>query len=256
MTTDSNPRARMVRFATFEADLSAGELRKGGVKIKVHGQPFEVLAMLLEQPGEIVPREELKQKLWPTDTFVDFDHGVNTAIKRLREALGDSAENPRFVETIPRRGYRFIAPIEPLAAAPAVKPGAIEASPLARVNPDLPPELEHIITKALEKDRKLRYQHATHSQTDLERLKRDSETARMVASKGLVLKESTGKQFFSVAYLYLLSPEQATSICIAFRNSPTRTRLSSPTSRTRRATRSSTARCGKPWLCSSNNPLF
>src|SRR6516225_3016579 len=186
MTTDSNPRARMVRFATFEADLSAGELRKGGVKIKVHGQPFEVLAMLLEQPGEIVPREELKQKLWPTDTFVDFDHGVNTAIKRLREALGDSAENPRFVETIPRRGYRFIAPIEPLAASPAVKPDAIEASPLARVNPDLPPELEHIITKALEKDRKLRYQHATHSQTDLERLKRDSETARMVASKGEV----------------------------------------------------------------------
>ena len=113
MATDSNPRARMVRFATFEVDLSARELRKSGVKIKVHGQPFEVLAMLVERPGEIVPREELKQKLWPTDTFVDFDHGVNTAINRLREALGDSAENPRFVETVPRRGYRFIAPIEP-----------------------------------------------------------------------------------------------------------------------------------------------
>ena len=91
MATDSNPRARMVRFAIFEADLNARELRKGGVKIKVHGQPFEMLAMLLERPGEIVPREELKQKLWPTDTFVDFDHGVNTAINRLREALGDSA---------------------------------------------------------------------------------------------------------------------------------------------------------------------
>ena len=115
MASDSNSQARMARFATFEVDLSARELRKGGVKIKVHGQPFEVLAMLLEQPGEIVPREELKQKLWPTDTFVDFDHGVNTAIKRLREALGDSAENPRFVETIPRRGYRFIAPVEPPA---------------------------------------------------------------------------------------------------------------------------------------------
>lgn len=93
----------MVRFATFEADLHARELRKGRVKIKVHGQPFAVLAILLEEPGEIVPREELKQKLWPTDTFVDFDHGVNTAIKRLREALGDSAENPRFIETIPRQ---------------------------------------------------------------------------------------------------------------------------------------------------------
>jgi TolB-like protein/DNA-binding winged helix-turn-helix (wHTH) protein/Tfp pilus assembly protein PilF len=106
----------MVRFATFEVDLNARELRKGGAKIKVHGQPFEVLAMLLERPGEIVPREDFKQKLWPTDTFVDFDHGVNTAINRLREALGDSAENPRFVETIPRRGYRFIGPVEPTAA--------------------------------------------------------------------------------------------------------------------------------------------
>jgi len=129
MATDFNPRARMVRFATFEADLSARELRKGRVKIKVHGQPFEVLAMLLEQPGEIVRREELKQKLWPTDTFVDFDHGVNTAINRLREALGDSAENPRFVETIPRRGYRFIAAVDPPAAAPELKLDPAVASP-------------------------------------------------------------------------------------------------------------------------------
>src|SRR5215472_3021924 len=127
MATDSNPRVRMVRFATFEVDLSARELRKGGVKIKVYGQPFEVLAMLLERPGEIVTREELKQKLWPTDTFVDFDHGVNTAIKRLREALGDSAENPRFVETVPRRGYRFIAPVDAAAAAS-------ESSPSVRDN--------------------------------------------------------------------------------------------------------------------------
>jgi len=116
MATECNPRAQTVRFATFEVDLAARELRKGGVKIKVHGQPSEVLAILLERPGGIVPREEFKQKLWPTDTFVDFDHGVNTAINRLREALGDSAENPRFVETIPRRGYRFIGPVEPTAA--------------------------------------------------------------------------------------------------------------------------------------------
>ena len=112
MAPESNARARIVRFGTFEADLGAGELRKSGAKIKVHGQPFEVLVLLLERPGEIVPREELRQRLWPTDTFVDFDHGVNTAINRLREALGDSAENPRYIETVPRRGYRFVAPVE------------------------------------------------------------------------------------------------------------------------------------------------
>ena len=112
MAPEPNASARIVRFGTFEADLNARELRKGGVKIKVHGQPFEVLTLLLARRGEIVPREELRQKLWPMDTFVDFDHGVNTAINRLREALGDSAENPRFIETVPRRGYRFVAPLE------------------------------------------------------------------------------------------------------------------------------------------------
>lgn len=112
MAQEPNPSARIVRFGTFEADVNAGELRKAGVKIKVHGQPFAVLTLLLAQPGEVVPREELRQRLWPTDTFVDFDHGVNTAINRLREALGDSAENPRFIETVPRRGYRFVAPVE------------------------------------------------------------------------------------------------------------------------------------------------
>jgi TolB-like protein/DNA-binding winged helix-turn-helix (wHTH) protein/Tfp pilus assembly protein PilF len=118
MTTEPSARARTVRFGTFEADLGTRELRKGGMRIKLQGQPFEVLAMLLERPGEVVPREELQQRLWPTDTFVDFDHGVNTAINRLREALGDSAENPRFVETLPRRGYRFIAPLEPQVGVP------------------------------------------------------------------------------------------------------------------------------------------
>src|SRR5713101_562589 len=112
MATESTARARIVRFGTFEADLGARELRKSGVRIKLHAQQFEVLALLLERPGEVIPREELRQRLWPTDTFVDFDHGVNTAINRLREALGDSAENPRFVGTIPRRGYRFVAPVE------------------------------------------------------------------------------------------------------------------------------------------------
>jgi TolB-like protein/DNA-binding winged helix-turn-helix (wHTH) protein/Tfp pilus assembly protein PilF len=112
MAPRPNALVRIVRFGIFEVDLNAGELRKGGIKIKVHGQPFEVLTLLLARPGEVVPREELRQTLWPTETFVDFDHGVNTAINRLREALGDSAENPRFIETVPRRGYRFVAPIE------------------------------------------------------------------------------------------------------------------------------------------------
>ena len=117
MATESTPRPRIVRFGTYEADLTTRELRKGGVKIKLYGQPFEVLALLLERPGDVIPREELRQRLWPTDTFVDFDHGVNTAINRLREALGDSADNPRFIETLPRRGYRFVAPVESQASA-------------------------------------------------------------------------------------------------------------------------------------------
>jgi TolB-like protein/DNA-binding winged helix-turn-helix (wHTH) protein len=124
MATESPERHRIVRFGTFEADLGIRELRKSGVRIKLHGQPFEVLAMLLEQPGETVPREELRQRLWSKDTFVDFDAGVNTAINRLREALGDSAENPRFIETVPRRGYRFVAPVTSEAAAPKVGPAA------------------------------------------------------------------------------------------------------------------------------------
>ena len=103
--------AQVVRFATFEVDLRAGELRKGGLKLKLSGQPFQVLAILLERPGEVVTRDELQKRLWP-DTFVDVDHNLNTAINEIREALGDSAENPRFVETLARRGYRFIALVE------------------------------------------------------------------------------------------------------------------------------------------------
>ena len=102
---------RLVRFGTFEVDLPAGELRKGGVKLKLTGQPFQVLTILLERPGEVVTREELQKRLWP-DTFVDVDHNLNTAINKIREVLGDSAESPRFVETLPRRGYRFIAPVD------------------------------------------------------------------------------------------------------------------------------------------------
>ncbi len=110
----------ILRFGVFEADLKSGELRKNGAKIKLQEQPFQVLAMLLERPGEVVTREELRQRLWPADTFVDFDHSLNTAINKLREAVNDSASNPRFIETLARRGYRFIAPVQSVERTPAI----------------------------------------------------------------------------------------------------------------------------------------
>jgi len=112
-----------VHFGAFEVDLRSGELHKHGIKIKLHDQPFQVLAMLLEHPGELVTREQLHQKLWPSDTFVDFDVGLNSAIKRLRDALGDSPESPLYIETLPRRGYRFVASVED--AIPAIAPGPL-----------------------------------------------------------------------------------------------------------------------------------
>jgi DNA-binding winged helix-turn-helix (wHTH) protein/tetratricopeptide (TPR) repeat protein len=101
----------ILRFGVFEVDLRAGEVRKQGTRIRLQEQPFHVLTLLLQRPGEVVTREELRAQLWPSDTFVDFDNGLNTSINKLREALGDSADNPRFIETLPRRGYRFIAPV-------------------------------------------------------------------------------------------------------------------------------------------------
>src|ERR1700758_4247844 len=106
----ANDSSRRLRFAVFEVDLRAGELTKRGLRIRLQEQPFQVLAMLLEKPGELVTREELREKIWGR-TVVDFDHGVNKAINKIREALGDSAENPRFVETVARRGYRFLADV-------------------------------------------------------------------------------------------------------------------------------------------------
>ncbi|MGC2475366.1 MAG: winged helix-turn-helix domain-containing protein [Candidatus Sulfotelmatobacter sp.] len=114
--------ARLVRFGVFEVDLKTGELRKRGQRINLQEQPFQLLAALLEQPGEVLTREELRQKLWPADTFVDFDHSLNVAVKRLRDALGESAESPVFVETVARRGYRFIAPLTNEERVPATSP--------------------------------------------------------------------------------------------------------------------------------------
>jgi len=119
-----------IRFGAFEVDLRAGELRRKGLQVKLQEQPFQVLAMLLERVGEVVTREELQTKLWPADTIVDFDHGLNKAINKIRKALGDSAENPRFVETVARRGYRFIADVRVVDGSPLDRPEpVIEDSP-------------------------------------------------------------------------------------------------------------------------------
>ena len=116
--------ATRICFGSFEADLRSGELRKHGVRLKLQDQPFQVLALLLEHAGDVVTREELRQRLWPADTFVDFDTGLNSAVKKLRDVLADSADEPRYIETIPRRGYRFIAPlVDPNpATAPSLAP--------------------------------------------------------------------------------------------------------------------------------------
>lgn len=125
--------ARRYRFATFEADGVTGELRRQGIRIKLNAQPFQVLLLLLDRPGDLLTREEICRTLWPDGTFVDYEHGLNSAINRIREALGDTAANPRFIQTLARRGYRFLAPVEQLhpAPSPAAQP---EAQPAP--NPD------------------------------------------------------------------------------------------------------------------------
>lgn len=116
----TSPRASRVRFGSFEFDPAAGELFRNGVRIRVQDQPLQVLAALLERSGEVVTREELRERLWKGETFVDFEHGLNTAVKKARQALGDSAESPEFIETLARRGYRFIADVQPNATSPPV----------------------------------------------------------------------------------------------------------------------------------------
>jgi len=114
-----SPLPSTVRFGAFELNPQSGELRKQGINIRLQGQPVEILALLVQRPGELVSREELQRKLWPADTFVDFEQGLNNAMKRLRAALDDNAETPRFIETLPRKGYRFIGEIrgEPVSVA-------------------------------------------------------------------------------------------------------------------------------------------
>ena len=140
MTVPTSPRP-LVRFGTFEVHLSDCELRHKGIKVKLQEQHFRILIALLEQPGCLVTREQLRERLWPADTFVDFEHSLNAAIKNLRRALRDDAENPRFIETVPKHGYKFIAAVAPSGSEPQISPiqmpleGArTEAEVLRRVN--------------------------------------------------------------------------------------------------------------------------
>jgi cholera toxin transcriptional activator len=135
--------SRIARFGPFELDLRAAELRKNGRKLRLQEQPFQILALLLEHAGELVTREELRQKLWPADTFVDFDHGLNTAVNKLREILGDSASSPRYIETVARRGYRFIAPLQRDTLQKDAQESAPPPAPMQELDaPPLHPELE------------------------------------------------------------------------------------------------------------------
>jgi DNA-binding winged helix-turn-helix (wHTH) protein len=162
--------ARRFRFGAFEADAGTGELRRQGMRIKLNAQPFQVLFMLLERPGELLTREEISRELWPDGTFVDYEHGVNSAVNRIREALGDTAGNPRFIETLARRGYRFVAPVERVASsedssspatrskgqtAPATGEPALQPQPNAKprasilAQPEDLPQTSHAVVQTL-----------------------------------------------------------------------------------------------------------
>jgi DNA-binding winged helix-turn-helix (wHTH) protein len=143
----------LARFGVFELDFRAGELRKNGARLRLQEQPFQVLAVLLENAGNVVTREELRQKLWPSDTFVDFDHSLNTAINKVREVLGDSASSPLYVETLARRGYRFIAPVQSARGAELAgdttvaqsgsKQSTESLSPAGEMHPELEVPIPH-----------------------------------------------------------------------------------------------------------------
>ena len=121
--------SNLVRFGVFELHPPTGELRKNGAKVKLEGQPIQILALLLERPGELVTQDEIRTKLWSDGTVVDFEHCIKTAVRKLRQALGDDADAPRYIQTLPRRGYRFIAPLNPLTTVSAA---SVENAPLGR----------------------------------------------------------------------------------------------------------------------------
>src|SRR5271156_115112 len=132
---ESSRHTFVVRFGTFEVSLHSGELRKAGVRIRVQQQPLKLLEVLLERPGEVIAREELRSRVWPNESFGDFDQAVNIAIAKLRSALGDSADNPRYIETLPKRGYRFIADVSVLDADARPKRSGPASGDLAETEP-------------------------------------------------------------------------------------------------------------------------
>jgi len=133
------PQKRLFRFGIFEADQQTGELRKQGRRVPLQGQPFDVLIMLLEQPGQLISRTQIRERLWPDGTFVDFDHSLNTAVNKIRDVLGDSASSPRFIETLARRGYRFIAAVQIEGGNPAAVAGEPQNPPKLAINDSDPP---------------------------------------------------------------------------------------------------------------------
>ena len=135
VTTQAKP--KVARFGVYEFAPHTQELRKAGIRIRLEGQPLAILQMLLERPGELVTREELQKKLWPTDTFVDFEHSLNAAVKRLRAALNDSADQPRYVETLARRGYRFIAPLNAAGAETGIVASVVPPTPAVAQTPSI-----------------------------------------------------------------------------------------------------------------------
>src|ERR1017187_143501 len=147
--------ARNASFGPYAVDVRLGELRKNGIKLRMGGQPFRILVMLLANPGEMVTREDLRAELWADDTFVDFDHGLNSAVRRLRDCLSDTAEKPLWIETIPRRGYRFAGQV----AFEGESPGSaiaqiLETGPesISSLQPMKPPELDRVVETCLVKD--------------------------------------------------------------------------------------------------------
>jgi len=151
MQPETGPK-RLFRFGLYEADAVAGELRKNGQKVRLQEQPFRVLLLLLERPGALVTREEVRRGLWSDDTFVDFDHSLNTVVNKLRDALDDAAANPRFIETLARRGYRFIAPVEVVGgepAAPSSEPPPVASRPWQLSHPDELPSTSRATVRVL-----------------------------------------------------------------------------------------------------------
>ena len=197
--------ANSVRFGVFEFDLRSGELRKHGIRIKLQEQPCQILALLLEHRGEMVSRDELQRRLWPSDTFVDFDHSLNTAVMRLREALTDSSENPRFIETLPRRGYRFVAPVDvswaPANETASAQTGEITTSPsvLAKDGSMLPPLLPVL--------------SATPSNRS-DRVQRPVVLSATMVLIGIVLAGALGARYLRESAAVNPPPEQITSLVV------------------------------------------